>query len=146
MNLSERIKSLLEYKHQSAAAFAAMIGVKTPQAIRDIINGKTRSLSENVKNKILAALPEVSTTWLLTGEGAMLKSVGGTTMMQNSTGDNSQNVQGNGITYHQGADMSVVSRLIDELAAQRRLTEQVQEQNARLITLLEHRDSTSNSK
>ncbi len=76
----------------------------------------------------------------------MLKSVGGTTMMQNSTGDNSQNVQGNGITYHQGADMSVVSRLIDELAAQRRLTEQVQEQNARLITLLEHRDSTSNSK
>lgn len=72
MELKDRMRALLAYTHLSAAAFAVKIGVKTPQAIRDIASGKTRSLSENVKSKILSCYPEIAPAWLMVGEGEML--------------------------------------------------------------------------
>lgn len=72
MKLSERIKSLVELSGLSIPKYAQLIGVQTPQAIRDLINGKTKSLSADMQSKILSFSPDISKAWLLTGEGDML--------------------------------------------------------------------------
>ncbi len=57
----------------SPSAFATRIGVKTKQAIYDILKGRTRGISASIEGKILSAFPEVNRVWLLTGEGPMLQ-------------------------------------------------------------------------
>ncbi len=83
----------------------------------------------------------------------MLKGEDGAAVSLSSTGDNSHNVQGDGNQVSSAGNLDVlkqaieemaeqhkqIAALIDEIAAQRRLTEQVQEQNSRLLTLLERR-------
>lgn len=72
MALSERIKAIVDYSGLSIPKYAQAIGVQTPQAIRDLISGKTKSISENIKSKILSYTPEINASWLFTGEGKML--------------------------------------------------------------------------
>ncbi len=72
MILSERVKAIVEYSGLSIPKYAQAIGVQTPQAIRDLINGKTKSISDNIKSKILSYSPEINASWLFTGEGDML--------------------------------------------------------------------------
>ena len=72
MTLSERIKAIVDYSGLSIPKYAQAIGVQTPQAIRDLISGKTKSISENIKSKILSYTPEINASWLFTGEGKML--------------------------------------------------------------------------
>lgn len=71
MNLNERISILVEQSGMSLPKFAVHIGVKTPQAIRDLISGKTQSLSKDMSTKILSAIPNLNEAWLYTGEGEM---------------------------------------------------------------------------
>lgn len=54
----------------STNIMAEMVKI-TPQRISNYINGK--SLGEETFNKIAAAFPEVNPSWLMTGEGAMIK-------------------------------------------------------------------------
>lgn len=70
--MSDVINKLLIYSGLNAKAFADKIGLDRPQAIYDILKGKTKSISPSMSNKILSVFPEVSRTWLLTGEGDML--------------------------------------------------------------------------
>lgn len=72
MKLSDRIKKIVEHSELSIPQFANKIGVQTPQAIRDLISGKTRSLSEDMQSKILSYIPSLNAAWLFTGEGEML--------------------------------------------------------------------------
>lgn len=72
MELKERIEKLVIYSGLSIPKFAQAIGSQTPQAIRDLINGKTKSLSEDMSYKILSYIPNLNKSWLYTGEGAML--------------------------------------------------------------------------
>lgn len=76
MELSDRIKKIIEYKDLSIPRFAVALGVKTPQAIRELIKGNTKSLSADMQNKILAYIPELNRDWLLFGEGEMLNATG----------------------------------------------------------------------
>lgn len=71
--LSYRIDKLLEESKLNAPSFARAIGCSTPQAIYDLLSGKTKSLSPSMQHKILSYMPEVNLQWLLTGEGEMLK-------------------------------------------------------------------------
>lgn len=73
MNLSERIKSIVAYSGLSLPKYAKAIGVQTPQAIRDLISGKTKSLSADMQTKILSYMPDINQSWLFTGMGDMLK-------------------------------------------------------------------------
>ena len=79
-------------------------------------SGKS-DLGQSTIEKILIIYQDLSKVWLLTGEGEMLVS------------DEKKHVDEH--TTDQ------VTKLIDELSAQRRMTEKALEQNDRLITLLE---------
>lgn len=81
-------------------------------------------------NCILEAYPDLNRVWLLTGEGDMLNPIPGIMQNQNGGSNNRQTV-----TLAQ----TDVSRFIDEISAQRRMTEKAQEQIDRLLTLLENK-------
>ena len=72
MILSQRIEALLEYSNMNIPKFAEFVGFKTPQTVRELIKGNTKSLSEAAQYKITLAFPMVNPEWLLTGEGNML--------------------------------------------------------------------------
>ena len=54
MELKDRISATLDYADLSASAFAKKIGVKTTQAIYDLLSGKTRTLSSDKFNKVVS--------------------------------------------------------------------------------------------
>lgn len=70
---SDIINKLLIYSELNAKSFSEKIGLERPQAIYDILKGKTKSISLAMQDKILSVFPELNRTWLLTGEGEMLK-------------------------------------------------------------------------
>jgi len=69
---SQIIDKVLEYTQLSPASFAKAIGIERPQAIYDIQKGKTKMISQNMGNKIISVFPEISKSWLLSGEGEMI--------------------------------------------------------------------------
>lgn len=70
----ERISMLAMYAgNKSMKALASDLGLNTPQMLYDLKSGKTREISGRLANKIFLVFPEVSQTWLLTGEGEMIK-------------------------------------------------------------------------
>lgn len=74
MELKARIAQLLKYSEKNISEFSRFVGFKTPQAMRELLKGNTKSLSEIAQNKILSAFPELNREWLLSGEGDMLNS------------------------------------------------------------------------
>jgi len=65
-------KLLIQYR-LNPKSFSEKIGLDRPQAIYDIQNGKTKNISAKMADKIISAFPEIDRSWLLTGEGNMLK-------------------------------------------------------------------------
>lgn len=130
------IEVIADREHITLAELARMAGHK-PQIMYDIKKGKTKSVSATLADNILTVFPQYSRIWLLTGEGEMLKEV---------PPDQTQaaivnNQVGNGNHFTNG---STVERFLDELAAQRELTREAQqqltksqEQMDRLITIIE---------
>lgn len=72
IELRDRIAKILEYKKLSIPQFTIAIGAKTPQAIRDLKKGTTKTLSASMQSKILSYMPELNPVWLLAGEGEMI--------------------------------------------------------------------------
>lgn len=73
MNISERIKIIRErFCEGSNLRFAEVMDEK-PQTTSGWVSGN-RGIGKNVIDKILSKFPEVSSNWLLSGEGEMLKS------------------------------------------------------------------------
>ena len=72
MEIKERIAAILAHYNISVNEFVKRTGIKTVQAVYDLLHGKTRSISSAMENKILSCFPEISRAWLLTGEGEML--------------------------------------------------------------------------
>lgn len=73
MSGSEIIESILNELGLKAPTFASNIEVKY-QRIFDIQNGKTKKVSGELAKKIVGRYPQFSLSWILTGEGSMLKS------------------------------------------------------------------------
>ena len=73
MNASERINAILGYYRINAKTFSERVGMERPQAIYDIINGKTRSITEKMAIKIISVFSDINKSWLISGEGEMIK-------------------------------------------------------------------------
>ena len=86
MGLSLRIKQFIEYEGVTTATFERECKLS---------NGTVSKMGEGTRratlDKVSMRYPQLNITWLLTGEGQMLKS----TPTQQSSGDNSPNVMGN---------------------------------------------------
>ena len=74
MELSERIQKIVEYSGLSIPQFAKKVGFKTPQAVRELIKGNTKTLSFQAQEKIISSYPEINVEWLTKGKGEMLSS------------------------------------------------------------------------
>ena len=71
--MTEVIAKELTYTKLNAKQLADRIGLDRPQAIYDILKGKTKSISPAMASKILSVFPEFDRGWLMTGEGSMLR-------------------------------------------------------------------------
>ena len=91
-----------------------------------------RDLSERVIEQLLNFYKDLSREWLLYGEGEMIKS-------QTSTAENGavsitgEEIKENNIQVNTD---ETIAKLIAEVAAQRRVTEKVLEQNSELIAII----------
>lgn len=73
MDAKEILSKVIEYSGINASAFSERLQLKRPQALYDILNEKTKSITPTMANKILSVFPEISRYWLLSGEGDMFK-------------------------------------------------------------------------
>lgn len=68
------MQAIVDYSGKSIPQLATAVGFKTPQTIRSLLKGDTKTISDSVVMRITSYYPEVDANWLLTGEGEMLKS------------------------------------------------------------------------
>ena len=133
--MNEVINKLLEYTQLNVKQFSERLGKKRAQAIYDIVSGKTKRISDKLANQIISEFPEINKAWLLTGEGEMLKNT--TAIAENhSISIAGEEVKENKISVNTD---ETIDRLIEEIAAQRRVTEKVLEQNSELIAIIANR-------
>lgn len=72
MTAADRIDAILALRGIKAKQLADLIGLDRPQAIYDILHGKTKGITESMAIKIISAFPEINKAWLISGEGKML--------------------------------------------------------------------------
>ena len=72
MELQDRIRKVVEYSGLTTSKFSKSVGFDSPQTIRELIYGRTKSLSYAAMNKISSAFPEINKEWLENGTGDML--------------------------------------------------------------------------
>lgn len=72
MDAKGKIEEILNYLNINAKAFSDMLGYERPQIIYDILNGKTKGISDKLANKITSTFPKISRTWLLADYGDMV--------------------------------------------------------------------------
>jgi hypothetical protein len=142
--MNQRVKLIVNElrerrKVHSDADCARLIGIDKAELSR-MMSGK-RKVSQRCINGLLTAFPEINEKWLRTGEGDML-------IYNDLSQDSSPVLADNHSTAVNGYQNRVnsdpiIAKLIDELAAQRRLTESAQEalltamkQNTMLISKL----------
>lgn len=71
MTLQERMQAVLDFSGLTIPQLARNVGFKTPQTIREILKGNTRTLSDAVRYRLLSYYPTLNAEWLTTGEGEM---------------------------------------------------------------------------
>jgi len=69
--MKNRIKEVMDYKGMAQINFANFIGI-SPASLSSIFNGRTRP-TLNIVEAIKAKIPEISTDWLLFGNGSMIQ-------------------------------------------------------------------------
>ena len=136
--MNQRLREVVNFfkkqrKVLSDGEFADKIDVGRSQ-LSEVISGK-RKFSERYVLKLLTSFPEISEQWLRTGEGEMLKK---SSYSQNVSptvlaDDHSTAIAGNKNVVN--ADQTI-AMLVAEVAAQRRLTERVIEQNSELLAIV----------
>lgn len=65
------IETLAEHFKITVSELAQKAGYERAQSFYDVISGKTKNISPKMADKIVAAFPEISKDWLLTGNGSM---------------------------------------------------------------------------
>lgn len=118
--MNQRIRKVVdELKERrrihSDADCARIIGIEKADFSR-MVNGR-RPVSQRLVDNLLAEFPEICAEWLRTGEGEMFDS--NPSPLEDPRGD-----------YGEASPLSI---LIKELAAQRRLTEKVLDQNSMIL-------------
>ena len=130
--IKERLTSYLRYKGINKSEFGRMIGVSSAY-----ISSIRKSIQPDKVEKIASSFPDLDVSWLVTGEGEMIKSG---YVSQNAKGDNNTQIAGNG----NNVNMSTIDKALDEIAEQRKLVEKShelfsksQEQIDRLLSIIE---------
>lgn len=136
--MNQRLKDLIdEFKRQrkilNQAEFAQLVGISRTQ-FSEIVTGK-RKLSDKAIHKITSSLPELNENWLRTGDGEMFidsvySQYSSPTVIAD---DHSTAIAGNKNVVN--ADQTI-AMLVAEVAAQRKVTEKVLEQNSELLALV----------
>lgn len=126
------IQEILVYTGKNAKQFSDSIGKDRPQWLYDVMNPeKVTGLSSRMVDMICETYPEFSRSYLLTGEGTLLKA-------NTIEGNVQQNINSSHITQNGNVEASVnMDKLINVLAEQSQQVTKAQEQIDRLITLLE---------
>lgn len=126
--ITEELKKLK--KVASDAELARLLGISRGE-MSNVLSGR-RPVSRRIVDNLTTLYPEYSAGWLLTGEGEMIKS-------QTSTAENGavsitgEEIKENNIQVNTD---ETIAKLIAEVAAQRRVTEKVLEQNSELIAII----------
>lgn len=68
----QRIQKIIEHLDLTIDDFGQDINKGRAQSVYDIVNGKTKSITQNMVNKIRGVFPQFNEVWLLTGTGEML--------------------------------------------------------------------------
>jgi hypothetical protein len=89
--VKDRIITYIKYTGISQKKFEETVGISN-----GYVNNVKASPSSTVLQKIFGAYPGLNKDWLLTGEGPMLTSDLSGSVHQQSSGDNSPNVNGTG--------------------------------------------------
>jgi hypothetical protein len=143
MNINERILRIIEaIENGRRYSFAKKIG-KSRQQVSNLINNGYK-VGFTIINDILAAYPELSPEWLMTGEGKMLKSQS-IENVKNSTiiGGNVQgsNVQGSNNTFNMNSKMlesshnyqEIIKKHQEHIEVMQKQMNMLLEQNVQLI-------------
>lgn len=128
------IHEILNYTGKNASSFSSSIGKDRPQWLYDVLNPeKNTSLSSKMADMICDKYPEFSKSYLLTGEGSLLRS-------DTINGNVQQNINSSHITQtgNVEAPTAQMDKLISVLAEQSQQVTKAQEQIDRLITIIEN--------
>lgn len=132
MGLSERIEKIVELSGLSIPKFSKYVGFKTPQTVRELIKGNTKSLSFEAKERIAAAFPNLNIEWVTTGEGEMLNNTF-------SYGENNITFDGD-TTFCNNRDKALML-VLNELSEMRKLLAEAlfanKEQTQRFLGIIE---------
>ena len=125
--ISEELRKLK--KVSSDADLARILGISRGE-MSNVLAGR-RPVSRRIVDNLTTVFPEYSAGWLLTGEGEMLKTT--STATNGAVSINGEEITDNNIQVNTDA---TIAQLIAEVAAQRRVTEKVLEQNSELIAII----------
>ena len=146
-SINERIAILVaHYGRGKNTEFASIIGT-TEANIRGYIKGVLPKA--DILQKIAISCDGLSTDWLLTGKGEMLRtstpSQYGTANLMLSGHDNVQ-VQGNSnnVATQPHPPTQTIDRALDEIAEQRKLVQTAQAQIDRLLAIIERLTAPTN--
>lgn len=67
------LNKILDHERLTINILAEKLGMKRAQALYDINNGKTKNISAKMADKIRSTFPHYNRSWLMSGEGEMLK-------------------------------------------------------------------------
>lgn len=130
MDIKDRFLEFITYKGLSKRKFQESIGVSNSY-IQNISNG----ISAEVLHRIKEIYPELSTDWLITGKGDMLKPIQTVGDISNST-VSGVNVSGTEIHI---SSIDAYNTLLKIVETNQKATEKFQEQIDRLISIIENK-------
>lgn len=125
--IAEELKRLK--KVSSDAELARILGISRGE-MSNVLSGR-RPVSRRIVDNLTTSFPEYSGAWLLTGEGEMMKK--SSTAENRAVSITGEEIKENNIQVNTD---ETIAKLIAEVAAQRRVTEKVLEQNSELIAII----------
>lgn len=117
-------------KVYSDADLARILGISRGE-MSNVMSGR-RPVSKRIVDNLTTHFPEIDKEWLLTGDGEMLKS-NSANAENHSISIAGEEVKENKINVNTD---ETIAMLVAEVAAQRKLTEKVLEQNSDLIAII----------
>lgn len=137
----ERVKQFIDFKGISIAAFERSIGMANASFGKSLKN--KGAIGSDKLEKILSTYPEISPTWLMTGNGSMLKTKG-TPSRQEAPLEaipatkGTKNIQDHG--KKEEKDNHLINKLLDRIAQQ---AEEIGRLKSRIEELERHRGETA---
>lgn len=134
--MNQRLRQTIDFLKEgrriySDAEFARKVGIDKAE-LSKMLSG-TRTITQRFVDKVLAQFPDLNKDWLMTGAGEMLKSYpqAVTTALSAEEGSTVFIGDKNKVNTDQ-----TIAMLVAEVAAQRRVTEKVLEQNSELLAMI----------